>query len=390
MGEPKQSRRTHAARVAACVAALAADQAVDQQVETILDTHAEEAGMGRTILLALDDLVEFPWQARRHYHEAEIASLADHITLQGQLQPVRVRTLPGALVTKAAGGRAGARYQLVFGHRRLRAFAVLRSRAIAAGQPVPEIRAEVVDLDDAEARLQSIAENEKRGGLSAYERSLEVVSAIEVLRERLHGAEPTLRDLSPYFDGLTDQPLAYLRRIGEEFGDEREFRAAGLVTAAGDVDWAAIHCMTAEDLYEATRVPPADRARQLRLVARRREKQRDAERRAGEGGSANAPKSSRRGRRGDRPIATKHELLTTRCRFGKKLRGPFTAMMPGEARQHLAELLPALAALAEIANPDTPVVSLVLECGSAVVYLRAGMVGDEAASLLARLAATSV
>lgn len=379
---PKQGRRTHAARVTAQVAALAADPAVAEQIDAILDTHGEAAGEGRTVLLDLEHLVEFPWQARRHYPEAEIASLADHIELQGQLQPVRVRKLQGALVAKARLGSTAPRYQLVFGHRRLRAFAVLRDRALAGGRLAPQIRAEVVELDDAEARLQNIAENEMRGGLSAYERALEVVSAIEVLRARLDGREPTLHDLSRYFDGLSAQPLSYLRRIGEQFGDEQEFLAAGLVNEAGDVDWPVIHILTAEDLYEATHVPREDRPRHLRLTVRRRVKERDSKRGARVDVSADDQKRSRRGRRSERPPATKHELLTTRRRFEKKLRAPFTEMTPGDARQHLAELLPALAALAEVAYPDTPAVSLALECGSAMVYLRAGVTDVDAEALI--------
>jgi ParB/RepB/Spo0J family partition protein len=382
--DPK-TRRGHAAQVAAHVAALASEASADQQIETILGTHDEDAGAGRTTLLAIEDITEFPWQARRHYPESEIESLAEHIELQGQLQPVRVRRLKGALVTKAAGGPTKARYQLVFGHRRLRAYRLLQTRAIAQGAPVPQIRAEVVELDDAEARLQNIAENEKRGGLSSYERALEVVGAIEVLRERLEGKEPTLRDLSPYFDGLTDQPLSYLRRIGEQFGDEQEFRAAGLIDGAGDVDWAAIHRLTADDLYEAAHLAPEDRARRLRDVARRRSAGRGSSGRASDDSSTVDRKPSRRGRRGKTPIATKEELLTTRRLFHKKLRAPFNALTPEEAHEHLGELLQAVTALAEVAYPRSPVVSLETASGGAIIYLPAGMTGVAVEALRAML-----
>ena len=63
---------------------------------------------GGLLQLAVDEIEENPFQPRRDFSEAEIASLAESLKEHDMLQPVLVRRVNG-------------RYQLISGERRLRA-----------------------------------------------------------------------------------------------------------------------------------------------------------------------------------------------------------------------------------------------------------------------------
>jgi ParB family chromosome partitioning protein len=89
-----------------------------------------------------------PFQPRRDFDEAEIDSLADSIQQHGMIQPIVVR-------------RAGERYQLVAGERRLRA-------AIKAG--LPHVTVQIRDVDDRQANEMAIVENLQRKDLNALEK----------------------------------------------------------------------------------------------------------------------------------------------------------------------------------------------------------------------------
>lgn len=91
-----------------------------------------------------------PFQPRRKFHEAEIASLAESIREHEQLQPILVR-------------RVGERFQLISGERRLRA-------TIHAG--LSTIRAEVREADDRLVAELAIVENLQRKDLDAIEKAL--------------------------------------------------------------------------------------------------------------------------------------------------------------------------------------------------------------------------
>jgi ParB family chromosome partitioning protein len=88
-----------------------------------------------------------PFQPRRDFDEAEIDSLADSIQQHGMIQPIVVR-------------RAGERYQLVAGERRLRA-------AIKAG--LPHVTVQIRDVDDRQANEMAIVENLQRYGCTQEE-----------------------------------------------------------------------------------------------------------------------------------------------------------------------------------------------------------------------------
>ncbi len=89
-----------------------------------------------------------PYQPRREFDEAEIASLAESLDQHGLLQPIVVRKI-------------GDRYQLIAGERRLRA-------AIKAGWP--EVTVILREADDRQLAEWAIVENLQRKDLNALEK----------------------------------------------------------------------------------------------------------------------------------------------------------------------------------------------------------------------------
>jgi ParB family chromosome partitioning protein len=90
-----------------------------------------------------------PFQARKNFDEDEIASMADSIRNSGVLQPLIVR-------------KAGERYQLIAGERRLRA-------ARLAGLTAVPIR--VVEFNDQQVLEASLVENIQRTDLNPIEKA---------------------------------------------------------------------------------------------------------------------------------------------------------------------------------------------------------------------------
>lgn len=101
-----------------------------------------------------EQLHESPFNPRQHYDQAELAELAYSVGQQGIMQPIVVRPIP-----------TGARHQfeVVFGHRRLRA-AVLADLVT-----VPCI---VRPMTDEEAAVAQIHENLKRADVNAIDEAL--------------------------------------------------------------------------------------------------------------------------------------------------------------------------------------------------------------------------
>ena len=99
--------------------------------------------------VAVDQVDPNPFQPRRQFDQAEIASLADSLRLHGMLQPILVRAV-------------GLRYQLIAGERRLRA-------SIEA--QLHEIPARVMNLDDQRVFELAMVENLQRQDLNALDKA---------------------------------------------------------------------------------------------------------------------------------------------------------------------------------------------------------------------------
>ena len=104
---------------------------------------------GDLLHIPVDQIDPNPFQPRRSFDEAEIASLADSIRQHGMIQPVIVRAV-------------GDRYQLIAGERRLRA-------SVAA--QLHEIPARILDLDDQRVSELAMVENLQREDLNAMDKA---------------------------------------------------------------------------------------------------------------------------------------------------------------------------------------------------------------------------
>lgn len=122
----------------------------DSHEATDSDESDDPSAGERLLMLDVNEIDENPFQPRREFGEAEIASLAESLKEHDMLQPVLVR-------------RAGNRWQLISGERRLRA-------AIAAGWS--QIPASVREADDRLVAELAIVENLQRKDLNAIEKAL--------------------------------------------------------------------------------------------------------------------------------------------------------------------------------------------------------------------------
>ncbi len=104
---------------------------------------------GEPLKVSVYEIDNNPYQPRRDFDEAEIDQLADSLEQHGLLQPIVVR-------------RAGERYQLISGERRLRA-------AIKAGWP--DVPVYIREADDRQLAELAIVENLQRKDLNALEKA---------------------------------------------------------------------------------------------------------------------------------------------------------------------------------------------------------------------------
>ncbi len=101
------------------------------------------------LTIGVHDIERNPFQPRREFDEQEIASLSDSLLEHGLIQPLLVR-------------RAGERYQLIAGERRLRA-------AIKAGWT--EVPVQLREADDRQMAELAIVENLQRKDLNPLEKA---------------------------------------------------------------------------------------------------------------------------------------------------------------------------------------------------------------------------
>ncbi len=113
----------------------------------MLALPARPKAAGKVLLLPIDAIEPSPWQARTVFNETEIAALAVSILQNGLLQPVTVR-------------KAGARYQLIAGERRLRACRLAK---------LDKIPAILADYDDRQATALGLLENLQRQQLDPFD-----------------------------------------------------------------------------------------------------------------------------------------------------------------------------------------------------------------------------
>jgi ParB/RepB/Spo0J family partition protein len=101
-----------------------------------------------TKMIALEDIELNYRNPRQDFSKESLKELADSLKMHGQLQPIVVR-------------RKGGKYELIIGERRVRA---------AVYADISKLRAEIVDLTDAEADARRLIENIQRNDLSIWEK----------------------------------------------------------------------------------------------------------------------------------------------------------------------------------------------------------------------------
>jgi len=128
----------------------AIDQVYHAHTAPTAESAAEDPPTDGLLRLHVGEIDENPFQPRRDFGDAEIASLAESLREHDMLQPVLVR-------------RNGDRFQLISGERRLRA-------AIQAGWST--VPARVRDADDRLVAELAIVENLQRKDLNPIEKAL--------------------------------------------------------------------------------------------------------------------------------------------------------------------------------------------------------------------------
>lgn len=122
--------------------------------------------------IPLAAIVDNPFRPRTTFDEAALQSLAQAIKAEGFWD--------GHLQARR---RQDGKFELVFGHRRLRALRLLNYRDIAL---------ELVELTDAQMALRALDENLQREGLSDVEKAAAVKQVVELTRaERKAAGKPS-------------------------------------------------------------------------------------------------------------------------------------------------------------------------------------------------------
>lgn len=171
-----------------------------------------------------------PYQQRMLYDADELDNLAQSLRSAGQTEPIRVRESPGG------------RYELVAGHRRTRA-----ARNIGWEQ----ITAEIIKINDREAKMATMVSNEARVDLTDYERGkmyqAAIIAGFAVTQGdigKLFGTSQAnvsrrmamLRLSSTYLRLLDDKPdmfgakcAAVITQLIEEYPDEQTLIEHGVM-----------------------------------------------------------------------------------------------------------------------------------------------------------------
>jgi len=110
----------------------------------------------------IEDISRSPYQPRRKFDEQEIKELAESIDEVGLLQPITVRKVENL------------KFELIAGERRLRAHEILKKSTIEAI---------IIDANNEEASLLTLAENLKRQDLTDFEIYIGLVGLDENLKK---------------------------------------------------------------------------------------------------------------------------------------------------------------------------------------------------------------
>lgn len=161
----------------------AAETAPKAAASVLLNSMKEEgAHDGDARLIPLDEIA-VTRQHRQHFDEESIRELAMQIKQDGLYNPVLVRPVE----------RGDARYELIQGERRFRAYQLLRSEEGA--EKWGTIRATVRQMTDYDKSVAQLAENIQREDMRPIEEA-EALRDLMETHERVNGSKLTVRALA--------------------------------------------------------------------------------------------------------------------------------------------------------------------------------------------------
>ena len=160
------------------------------------DTEQQLEAGERIIRVQVDQIDRSPYQTRVDFDSDELNALAEDIRANGLSHPVTLRP------------KLDGRHELVAGERRWRAVQLAR---------LEKVDARIRELEDFDAHLIGVSENNQRANLSAWEKALE---ALELQRHAKAADRPhAQRDLARYLNrnvAIVNQQLAIAGAITVE------------------------------------------------------------------------------------------------------------------------------------------------------------------------------
>jgi ParB/RepB/Spo0J family partition protein len=263
----------------------------------------------RIARIRIDQIDRSPYQVRVDFDPAVIDALADDIKANGLSHPVTLRNKPDG------------RYELVAGERRWRAAQAAR---------LATIEARVRELDDFDAHLVGVSENNQRANLSPWEKAHETMELQKHARsmDKPHAQ----RNLARYLNRsvtVVNQQLAIADAVTAE-----------LLTAA-NVTTHDMCQLAHETLHRIAKVPPVRRIGALEDAVRghdRRKVVADSEQPAKDASVAPAD------------IPDTWTQLWERGGFQVHIRKPLRDIEPDKAHKYIEDLLPGIGGLAARAS----------------------------------------
>lgn len=257
----------------------------------------------RIVNVPVDRIDRSPYQVRVDFDAGQLEAFAEDVKTIGLNHPVTLRAKPDG------------RYEVVAGERRWLA-------VLAAGRE--HIQARIRELDDFDAHLVGMSENNQRANLSPWESALE---AFELRRHALASGRPhAQRDLARYLGRnvmAVNQQLAIAGAITVE------------MLASVSVDARDVCKLSHEALHRVARLAPVERSQGLADAVRRRTGSVAARTARDGGGRAEA----------DDPV-DRWTSFWERGGFQIHIRKPLRDVEPAKAQKYLEDLLPGICGLA--------------------------------------------
>jgi ParB/RepB/Spo0J family partition protein len=265
-----------------------------------------EAGE-RLVDVPVDAIDRSPYQARVQFDPDELAALGEDIRENGLNHPVTVRL------------KLDGRYELVAGERRW-----LSAQKVG----LTHILARVRPLDDFDAHLIGVSENNQRASLSPWEKAVE---AAELLQHAKAAGKPTAqRDLARYLNrnvAVVNQQLAIASAVTMD------------LLARAKVSPDDVCQLPHETLHRIAKLSPTQRPRALKEALRTQQARKTATN--GEAGAAtSAPTAS------EAAPTDRWTRFWERGGFQVHVRKPLRDLEPERAQKYIQDLLPGIGGLA--------------------------------------------